>query len=97
MPAPTNVNATVLTPNSVAVTWDKSSGVTGYLISCISPVSYAGNRNVMVNDGDITSYTLTKLVENTPYDITIQGVTRDGRKSDHSTEVLSIKTQKVGT
>ena len=96
LPAPTNVKTTVLTPNSVEVTWDQSSDVTGYLISCTSPVSYAGNKNVRTNGGDATSCTLIKLVENTPYNITVQGVTRDGRKSDQSTEV-SIKTQKNGT
>ena len=95
LPAPTNVKATVLTPNSVEVTWDQSSDVTGYLISCTSPASYAGNENVIVNDGDATSYTLTNLIENTPYNITVQGVTRDGRKSDCSITV-SLTTQKFG-
>ena len=95
MPAPTNVKATVLTPNSVEVTWDQSSDVTGYLISCNSTTSYAGGKNKMVNGGDTTSYTLTDLVENTPYDITVQGIIVDGRKSDFSTDV-SILTQKAG-
>ena len=85
----------MLTPNSVEVTWDQSSYVTGYLLSCNSPASYAGGKNKMVNGGDTTSYTLTDLVENTPYDITVQGIIVDGRKSDSSTEV-SILTQKAG-
>ena len=90
LPAPTNVKATVLTPNSVEVTWDQSPDVTGYLISCTSPASYAGDKSVTVNGGDATSHTLTNLVENTPYDITVQSITKDGRKSDHSTEVSII-------
>ena len=85
----------MLTPNSVEVTWDQSSGVAGYLISCTSPASYAGGKNVMVNGGDTTSHTLTNLVENTPYVITVQSLDGDGRKSDCSTEV-SIITQKAG-
>ena len=96
LPAPTNVKATVLTPNSVEVSWDQLSDATGYLISCTTTASYAGNKNVIVNGGDTISYTLTKLVENTPYDITVHGITNDGRQSDHSTAV-SIKTQKAGT
>ena len=87
----------MLTPNSVKVTWDESSDVTGYFISCTctSPASYAGAKNVIKDGDDATSYTLTDLVENTPYDITVQGLTKDGRKSDYSTEV-SIITQKAG-
>ena len=95
MCAPTNVIAKILRSNSVEVTWDKSSDVTGYLISCNSFVSYAGNKNVVVHGGDTTTHILTNLVENTPYDITVQGITRDGRQSDLSTEV-SITTQKAG-
>ena len=91
----TNVKATVLTTTSVEVTWDQSSGVTGYLISCNSPASYAGGKNMIANGGDTISYTLTNLVENTPYNITVQGLTSDSRKSDHSIEI-SITTQKAG-
>ena len=79
----------------VKVTWDQSFDVTGYLISCTSYASYAGAKNSIVNGGDTTSYTITNLVENTPYDISLQGLTRDGRKSDHSAEV-SIITQTTG-
>ena len=95
LPAPTNVKATVLTCNSVEVTWDQSSGVTGYLISCTSSASYAGNRNVIVHGGDTTSHTLTNLIENTPYDITVQGISSDSRESDYSIE-LPLTTQKAG-
>ena len=95
LPAPTNVKATVLTPNSVEVTWDQPFGVTGYLISCTSLVSYAGNKNVMVNGGDKTSHTFTDLVENTPYNITLQSLTRNGRESEHS-NLVSIKTATAG-
>ena len=86
----------MVTANSVQVTWDQSPDVTGYLISCTSPASYAGNKIVTVNGDDTTSHMLTGLVENTPYIITVQGLTGDGRKSDHSTKV-SVTTQKAGT
>ena len=95
LPAPTNVKATVLTSNSVEVTWDQLSSTSDYLISCTSLASYAGNKSVVVNGCDTTSHVLTNLVENTPYDITVQGLTRDGRESDYSTGVL-ITTQKAG-
>ena len=95
LPAPTNVKATLLTTTSVEVTWDQLSDVNGYLISFTSLVSYAGNKNVIVSGSDATWFTLTKLVENTPYDITVQGVTRDSGMSDCSIKV-SITTQKAG-
>ena len=95
LPAPTNVKATVLTPNQVKVTWDQSPKVTGYFISCTSPASYAGVKNAVVNGGNVTNHIITKLVENTPYYITVQGLTSDGRKSDPSTEKTLI-TQKTG-
>ena len=84
----------MLTPNSVKVTWDRLPEITGYFISCTSPASYAGVKNAIVHGGD-TSYELIKLVENTPYEISVQGLTNDGRKSDPSTEE-SIVTQKAG-
>ena len=85
------------TPNSVEVTWDQSPNhdVTGYLVSCSSTASYAGNKNVIVNGGDTTSYNITDLVENTPYVITVQGLTSDGGKSDYSDD-LPIITKKDG-
>ena len=85
----------MITLNSVEVTWDRSYGVIGYLISCTSPVSYAGNKNVVENSGDTTHHTFTDLVENTPYDITVQGLTRDGKKSPYSNQV-SVKTSTTG-
>ena len=95
MPAPTNVKATVLTPNSVEVTWDHLPEATGYLISCTSPASYAGKKNVIASGGDTIRHTLSDVVENTPYDITVQGISKDGRQSDPSNEI-SITTQKTG-
>ena len=95
MPAPTNVKATVLAPNSVEITWDHLPEAIGYLVLCTSSASYAGEKNVITSGGGTTSHTLTNLVENTPYDITVQGISKDGRQSDPSNEV-SITTQKAG-
>ena len=77
----------MLTADSVEVTWDRSSDFTGYLVSCTSPASYAGAKNQIVNGGDTTSHILKNLVQSTPYVITVQGLTRDGRKSLCSNEV----------
>ena len=85
----------MLTPNSVEVTWDQLSDVTGYLISCTTTASYAGGKSAVVNDSDTTRHILTNLVENTPYDITAQGFTRDGRKGLCS-NVVSVKTSTTG-
>ena len=92
--APTNFKLAKLTPHEVEVTWDQLLGATGYFISYTSPASYAGGKTTVVNV-DTTSHTLTNLVENTPYHITVQGLNRDGRKSDHSIKV-SVTTQKAG-
>ena len=81
--------------HSVEVTWDQSSDFTGYLVSCVSTASYAGAKIDIVKDGETTRHTLNNLVENTPYNITVQGLTKDGTKSDYSTQV-SITTRKAG-
>ena len=86
----------MLTADSVEVTWDHSSDFTGYFVSCTSTASYAGAKNATLKGDEIKSCTLTNLVGNTPYDIIVQGITRDGIKSDHSDEI-SITTQKAGT
>ena len=85
----------MLTANSVEVTWDRSLNVAGYLISCTTTASYAGGKNAVVNGGNTTSHTLTNLVENTPYNITVQGMTRDGTKSPCSNKE-SVKTSTAG-
>ena len=59
------------------------------------PYTYAGGKYVMVNGGDKTSHTFDDLIENTPYNITVRGITGDGRKSEHSNEV-SLTIQKAG-
>ena len=90
--APNNVKASVLTPNSVEVTWDQSPDAACYFISCTSPASYAGNKNAVDSS---TSHIFTDLVENTPYVITVQGLTKDGKKSPCSDKV-SVKTSTTG-
>ena len=86
----------MLTADSVEITWDQSSDFTGYFVSCTSKASYAGAKNAILKGDEITSHTLTNLVENTPYDIIVQGISKDGRKSDSSDEI-PIVTQKAGT
>ena len=81
LPAPTNVRATALTPYSLEIKWDESSGATGYLIS------YTTTASVTVSDGSTTSYTLTDLKQNTQYTITVQATSDDNRISVKSNEV----------
>ena len=82
--APNNVRAQVLTSHSVEVTWDQSSDVTSYLISYTTTASSTG---VTVNDGSTTSYTLTKLEQNTQYIITVQAKSSDNKLSIKSNEI----------
>ena len=71
---PTNVNATVLTPRSIKITWNPSSlfGITGYIISYTTNASYTSGESVRGNGGGTTSYILINLEENTHYIITVQ-------------------------
>ena len=87
LPAPTNVKATVITSNSVEITWDQSSTVSGYLISCNTVDSNTSNRYEIVNSNSATGHTLTNLEENTQYTITVQSISNDDKKSVPSNEI----------
>ena len=94
---PTNVNATVLSSQSIWITWSPSlsNDVTGYLISYTSTASYTSGGSVTVNGGSTTSYTLTNLEEGTLYTITVQAIGSDNGMSANSNEV-SVRTYTDG-
>ena len=83
-------------PRSVVVSWEPSSStdVTGYLITYTTNASYTSGRNVTVNGGSTTNYTLTNLEEDTLYTITVQA-TSSNRMSANSNEV-SVRTYTDG-
>ena len=83
-----DVNAMMLTPRSVEVTWNtfNSSCITGYLISYFSNASYTSGGNIIVNDTNQTSYTITNLEEYTEYDIIVRVISNIGI-SDNSNGV----------
>ena len=84
---PTNVRATTLTHDSIDVTWDKLSNVTGYIISYATTALDDSNGSVRVQNGGITHHILSSLKENTLYIITVQSIASDGRNSPSSNEV----------
>ena len=90
------VDATVLSPRSIEVTWDPStsSGVTGYLISYDTTASYTSDGSEMVNGGSATSGTLTNLEEDTPYNITVQAT--DGTMMSNNSNEVSVTTWTAG-
>ena len=90
LPAPKNVKATVLSHSSVEVTWDQLSDATKYTISYSTTASRISGRSVTVKGGSTTSCNIKNLEVNTPYIITVQATTSDGRKSDLSSEVSVI-------
>ena len=94
---PANVRATVVTSQSIQITWEQSSSsdVTGYLISYTTTASYISGGSVTVDDGSTTSGTLTNLEEGTLYTITVQATTSDNRMSANSNEV-SVRTYTDG-
>ena len=82
------VDAMVLTPRSVQVTWNAfhSSCITGYVISYFTNASYTTGGDVIVNDVYETSYTFTNLEEYTEYYITLRAISNIGT-SDNSNGV----------
>ena len=86
---PPSVNATVLTPHTIKVTWNQStfSDVFGYFISYITLATYAINGSEIVNGGSTTNVTLDNLEEDTAYIITIQTVNINFTSSANSDEV----------
>ena len=95
LPAPSNITATALSHSNVKVTWDQLSDATEYIISYTTTALHIRHGNVTVKDGSTTSYTLTNLVANTFYDITVQATASNGRKSALSSKV-SIRTPAAG-
>ena len=87
LPAPNNVQATAISHSSVEVTWDQLSDATEYIISYSTTPSHISGGSVTVKG---TSGTLSSLIENTPYAITVQAMTGDGRKNAVSSEVSVI-------
>ena len=83
-----DVNAMLLTPRSVEVTWNAfhSSCITGYIISYSTSASYTSGGNVYVNDANQTSYNLTNLEEYTEYYIIVHVISNIGI-SDNSNGV----------
>ena len=75
-----DINALVLTPRSVKVTWNAfhSSCITGYLISYFTNASYTSDGNVIVNDANQTSYKLNNLEEYTEYYIIVRVISNIG-------------------
>ena len=96
LPAPNNVRATVLSHSSVEVMWDRLSDTTEYTISYLTTASHITGRSVTVKGGSTTSHILEHLESNTPYTITVQATTSDGRKSAVSSKVSVIITHAAG-
>ena len=83
-----DVNAMVLAPRSVEVTWNAfhSSCITGYFISYSTNASYTNGGNVTIKDANQTSYNLSNLEECTEYDIIVRVISNIGI-SDNSNGV----------
>ena len=90
------VDATILSPRSIEVTWDPStsSGVTGYLISYDTTASYTIGGSEMVNGGNTTSGILTNLEEDTLYTIAVQAT--DGNVMSNNSSEVSLTTWTAG-
>ena len=94
-----DVNAMVLTPSSVEVTWNSfhSSCITGYLISYSTNASYTSGGNVIVNDTNQTSYNLTNLEEYTEYDIIVRVISNiETSDSSNGVTVTTYTDSKYG-
>ena len=87
------MKATAISHSSVEVTWDQLSNATEYIISYSTTALHTSGGSVTVKGDSATSHTITNLEGSTPYTITVQATTRDGRKSAVSNEV-SVRTGK---
>ena len=85
----------MISHSSVEVTWDQLSDATEYTISYSTSASHISDESVTVKGGSTTNHTLKNLEGNTPYIITVQATTSDGRKTALSTEV-SVTTHAAG-
>ena len=93
--APTNVEATALSSNSVKVTWDQSSGATGYAISYFATATK--DKRVTMRRDCSMSYTLTDLKDNTEYTIAVQSTTKFNGSDGESAKIhTSVTTSKRG-
>ena len=93
--APTDVKATVLTPNSVKVTWDQSSGATGYSISYAATATK--DTRMTKTRSCSMSQILTDLKDDTEYTINVQGTAYDGKKDVESSRTYTtVTTSKYG-
>ena len=81
------MRATAISHSSIEVTWDQLSDATEYTISYSTTALHISGGSVTVKG---TSGSLSGLVENTLYSITVQAMTGDGRKSAASIEVSVI-------
>ena len=79
----------MLTSRTIKVTWNQSafSDVFGFLLSYITPATYAINGSEIVNGGSTTNVTLNNLEEDTDYTITIQAININFISSANSDEV----------
>lgn len=86
---PTGLANSLITANTATVSWTAVSGATGYTFD----MTTNGNDIAVYNDidlGNVTTYDLTSLTENTDYDWTVSAYNNDG-ESAYATR-LRLKT-----
>lgn len=93
---PNNVEATVLAPKIIGVSWDpiESTEVTGYLITYTTAAAYARGNNVTVYGHNVSKVLLKNLEENTLYSITVQSISAN--KVSGPSNVVSAVTWSTG-
>ena len=85
--APNNVHTGKVTSETIEVKWNRLALATGYIISYTNANSNDSGNTEPVDGGDKKNHTLKNLVENTPYNITVQGRVRCLGKSKQSAVV----------
>ena len=96
LPAPANVKVTALAHNRVEVTWDQSSGATGYAISYATTATDGDHKRVIMKRQGSMSHILTDLEDDTDYTITVQGTTNGGMCKGAESDQTTVKTHKFG-
>jgi hypothetical protein len=81
-PAPTGLTATAESPSSIQLTWNATSGATGYVVYLVTangPQSLA-----TISSGSTVTYTVTGLTENTKYCYEITATNQFGQSPSSS-------------
>ena len=93
---PNNVKVTVLTPNTIEVSWDPilSEEVSGYYITYNTSAAYVSGNNITIHGYNVSKALLNSLEEDTSYNIHVQSISEN--KVSTPSNMVSASTWTAG-